>query len=145
MELSKHLQEEMQRRGIPLAVVESVLAAPAQKLPEHGDVVCYQSKVEINRKPYLARVMVNEKTAKVVMVYRTSKINKVPEKMKVTYDPQVDVLRILFRHAPVEESDEDKPGVILDYDKDGNVVGVQVLNASQRVENPRGMDYAVTA
>ncbi len=76
MELSKHLQEEMQRRGIPLAVVESVLAAPAQKLPEHGDVVCYQSKVEINRKPYLARVMVNEKTAKVVMVYRTSKINK---------------------------------------------------------------------
>jgi uncharacterized protein YuzE len=65
--------------------------------------------------------------------------------MKVTYDPQVDVLRILFRQAPVEESDEDKPGVILDYDKDGNVVGVQVLNASQRVENPRGMDYTVTA
>jgi hypothetical protein len=66
MELSKHVQEEMQRRGIPLAVVESVLAAPAQKLPEHGDVVCYQSKVEINRKPYLTRVM----------VYRTSKIYK---------------------------------------------------------------------
>jgi uncharacterized protein YuzE len=65
--------------------------------------------------------------------------------MKVTYDPEVDVLRILFRDAPVEESDEDKPGVILDYDKDGNVVGVEVLNASQRVENPRGMDYAVTA
>jgi uncharacterized protein YuzE len=65
--------------------------------------------------------------------------------MKVTYDPDVDVLRILFRDAPVEESDEDKPGVILDYDKDGNVVGMEVLNASQRVENPRGVDYAVTA
>ena len=65
--------------------------------------------------------------------------------MKVTYDPEVDVLRILFRDAPVEESDEDKPGVILDYDKDGNVVGMEVLNASQRVENPRGVDYAVTA
>jgi uncharacterized protein YuzE len=67
------------------------------------------------------------------------------ENMKVTYDPEVDVLRILFRDAPVEESDEDKPGIILDYDKDGNVVGVEVLNASQRVENPRGVDYAVTA
>jgi uncharacterized protein YuzE len=67
------------------------------------------------------------------------------ENMKVTYDPEVDVLRILFRDAPVEESDEDKPGVILDYDKDGNVVGVEVLNASQRVENPRGVDYMVTA
>ncbi|HEY2143576.1 MAG TPA: DUF2283 domain-containing protein [Candidatus Udaeobacter sp.] len=29
--------------------------------------------------------------------------------MKVTYDPEVDVLRILFRNAPIEESDEDKP------------------------------------
>ena len=37
-----------------------------------------------------------------------------------------------------------KPGVVLDYDKDGNVVGIEVLNASQRIENPRGVDYAVT-
>lgn len=64
--------------------------------------------------------------------------------MKVTYDPEVDVLRILFRDTPVEESDEDKPGVILDYDRDGNVVGLEVLNASLRVENPRGVEYAVT-
>ncbi len=77
-ELSKHVQEEMARRGIPLAVIESVLAAPAQKVPEHGNVVCYQSKVEINQKLYLVRVMVNETAApaKVVTVYRTSKINK---------------------------------------------------------------------
>ena len=65
--------------------------------------------------------------------------------MKVTYDPDVDVLRILFRNASIEESDEDKPGVILDYDKEGNVVGLEVLNASQRIENPRALDYAVTA
>jgi len=65
--------------------------------------------------------------------------------MKVTYDPEVDVLRILLRDVPIEESDEDKPGVILDYDKDGNVVGLEVLNASQRVENPRGVDYTVAA
>ena len=65
--------------------------------------------------------------------------------MKVTYDPEVDVLRILFRDAPIEESDEDKPGVILDYDKEGNVVGLEVLNASQRIENPRALDYTVTA
>lgn len=64
--------------------------------------------------------------------------------MKVTYDPEVDVLRILLRDVAVEESDEDKPGVILDYDRDGNIVGIEVLNASQRVENPRGVDYAVT-
>lgn len=32
--------------------------------------------------------------------------------MKISYDPEVDVLRILFRDVPIEESDEDKPGVI---------------------------------
>jgi hypothetical protein len=30
--------------------------------------------------------------------------------VKVTYDPEVDVLRILLSDAPIEESDEDKPG-----------------------------------
>ncbi|MGH8534306.1 MAG: DUF2283 domain-containing protein [Gammaproteobacteria bacterium] len=64
--------------------------------------------------------------------------------MKVIYNPEVDVLRILFRDGAIEESDEDKPGVILDYDKEGNIVGLEVLNASQRVENPKAVEYAVT-
>lgn len=64
--------------------------------------------------------------------------------MKVTYDAQVDVLRILLSDAPIEESDEDKPGVILDYDKAGNVVGLEILEASKRMTNPRSVEYAVT-
>ena len=63
--------------------------------------------------------------------------------MKVTYDLEVDVLRILFSNAPIEESDEDKPGIITDYDKDGNVVGMEILDASKRIDNPRAVDYAV--
>lgn len=64
--------------------------------------------------------------------------------MKVTYDAEVDVLRIVFAATPIEESDEDKPGVIIDYDKDGNVVGMEILDASKRIENPLAVDYAVT-
>ena len=37
--------------------------------------------------------------------------------MKVTYDAEVDALRIVFNDAPIEESDEEKPGLILDYDR----------------------------
>ncbi|MCX8092353.1 MAG: DUF4258 domain-containing protein [Verrucomicrobiae bacterium] len=76
--MSAQVREEMQRRGIPLGVVRAVLAAPGQKIPEHDPVVCYQSVVEINRKPYLVRVMVNETVTppKVVTVYRASKIRK---------------------------------------------------------------------
>jgi uncharacterized protein YuzE len=65
--------------------------------------------------------------------------------MKVTYDSQVDALQIVLRDLPIEESDEHSPGVIMDYDAEGNVVGLEVLNASQRVENPRGVDYVITA
>jgi uncharacterized protein YuzE len=63
--------------------------------------------------------------------------------MKITYDPEVDVIRIVFSNAPIEESDEEKPGVILDFDKDGNVVGMEILDASRRMENPRTVEYAV--
>ncbi len=65
--------------------------------------------------------------------------------MKVTYDPEVDVLRIILSDMPIAESDEEKPGLILDYDKDGNVVGLEVLDASERVQNPRSVEYAVTS
>lgn len=63
--------------------------------------------------------------------------------MKVAYDPEVDVLRIWFSSAAIEESDEDKPGVILDYDKDGNVVGLEILDAAKRMENPRAVEFVL--
>jgi uncharacterized protein YuzE len=64
--------------------------------------------------------------------------------MKVRYDPEVDVLSIVLSDAPVEESDEDKPGVILDYDIHGNVVGLEILDASKRMGNPMSVEYAIT-
>jgi uncharacterized protein YuzE len=63
--------------------------------------------------------------------------------MKIIYDSEVDVLRLLFSNAPIEESDGDKPGVIIDYDKDGNVVGMEILDASKQMDIPRAVDYAV--
>ena len=64
--------------------------------------------------------------------------------MKVKYDPEVDVLSIVLSDALVEESDEGKPGVILDYDKNGNIVAMEILDASKRVENPRSVEFAVS-
>jgi uncharacterized protein YuzE len=63
------------------------------------------------------------------------------EGMKVRYDAETDTLTLLLRSSPVHESDEDKPGVILDYDKDGNVVGIEILDASKRVEDPQRIEY----
>ncbi|MGA2035808.1 MAG: DUF2283 domain-containing protein [Thermoguttaceae bacterium] len=63
--------------------------------------------------------------------------------MKAIYDPRTDTLSIELKSGPVAESDEDKPGVILDYDKDGNLLGIEVLDASKRVAETRTMQFQV--
>ena len=50
--------------------------------------------------------------------------------MKVLYDPHTDTLNVILKdNVPVHESDEDKPGVILDYDKEGNLISLEILDA----------------
>lgn len=75
---SKHVLEELDERKIARELVEQVLQSPQQKVPEVENVTCYQSRVDMGGKEYLLRVMVNETVnpAKVVTVYRTSKVTK---------------------------------------------------------------------
>ena len=62
--------------------------------------------------------------------------------MKVRYDRKSDTLSLVLRdNVTVVESDEDKPGVILDYDKDGNLVSLEILDASRRVTDARKVDF----
>lgn len=65
--------------------------------------------------------------------------------MKVRYDEREDILKIEFSDKPIKESDEDKSGIILDYDNEGNVVGMEILDASIRVSNPRLIEYGVSS
>jgi len=63
--------------------------------------------------------------------------------MKVIYDHETDTLAVIFSDGPVAESDEDKPGVILDYDVSGNLVSLEILDASSRVSIPTRIEYQV--
>jgi uncharacterized protein YuzE len=63
--------------------------------------------------------------------------------MKVIYDRETDTLTVIFAQTPVAESDEDKPGVILDYDACGNLVSLEILDASRRVTLPTSIEYQV--
>jgi uncharacterized protein YuzE len=63
--------------------------------------------------------------------------------MRVIYDSKTDTLTIILSDAPVTESDEDKPGIILDYDASGNLVSLEVLDASRRVGLPTQIEYQV--
>jgi len=61
--------------------------------------------------------------------------------MKVKYDKSVDILYLLFSDEKIFESDEGKKGIILDYAKDGKIVGIEVLNASQQMNSPVKVEY----
>jgi len=63
--------------------------------------------------------------------------------MKVRYDKEVDVLYISFSKNKIKESDEGKPGIIIDYDKNGSIVGIEILDASHKMPNPRKVEYEV--
>lgn len=63
--------------------------------------------------------------------------------MRAVYDTKTDTLTLMFRAGPMAESDEEKPGVILDYDDKGNLVSVEILDASTRVDEARTMQFQV--
>jgi YD repeat-containing protein len=65
--------------------------------------------------------------------------------VKATYDARTDTLSIVLKaDALVAESDEDKPGVILDYDEQGNLVSLEILDASKRVGETRRFEFEIT-
>lgn len=51
------------------------------------------------------------------------------------YDPNVDELKIYWSQAEIKKSNSVSPGIILDYDTEGNVIGIEISNASQTIKN----------
>ena len=61
--------------------------------------------------------------------------------MRVIFDAETDTLSIVLRDAKIAESDEVREGVIVDYGKDGKVVSIEILDASEQVSEPQGILY----
>ncbi len=65
--------------------------------------------------------------------------------MKVNYDRQTDTLSVILREGvPVAVSDDERPGVILDFDEEGNLVSLEILDASTRVTDARRVEYELS-
>ena len=56
--------------------------------------------------------------------------------MKIEYDPSVDALYVRLNENKIIESEQVQPGVILDFDESGKVVGVEILSASSYEKKP---------
>ena len=57
--------------------------------------------------------------------------------MKIEYDEQADAMYITLRAGTVAESDEVRPGVVLDFDSNDGVLGIELIDVSDRTDNPR--------
>ena len=54
--------------------------------------------------------------------------------MKLDYYPDTDSLYIDFSSRPSVDSQEVSPGVVLDYDADGTLVGIDIDHASKKLD-----------
>ena len=52
--------------------------------------------------------------------------------MKLSIDKDADALYLRLDDSPIVESEEVAPGVVLDYNEDEQVVGIEMLNLSKR-------------
>jgi uncharacterized protein YuzE len=53
--------------------------------------------------------------------------------MKLEYDPEVDAAYLTLAESPVTDSEEVKPGIVLDYDANQRVVGIEILNLRRQL------------
>jgi uncharacterized protein YuzE len=63
--------------------------------------------------------------------------------MKVVYDPDKDIVQIAFKEATIEETAQIAPGLVLDYDEDGHVIGLEIKKASTKMDTPYAISYCI--
>ena len=59
--------------------------------------------------------------------------------MRTSYDPEADAMLVWFGLEGVTSADTEEvaPGIMLDFDSDGRVIGIEVLNVSERMARPK--------
>ena len=61
--------------------------------------------------------------------------------MKIIYDQETDTMTVIFKESTVDESDEAKRGIIIDYDNMGDIVSIEIMDAKKRISQPTQVIY----
>ena len=65
--------------------------------------------------------------------------------MKIEYDPKADAMYIRMRAGKAVESDEVRPGLVIDFDEEGKVLGIEMLEVSLRTDNPNELSLSLVS
>jgi uncharacterized protein YuzE len=63
--------------------------------------------------------------------------------MKIEYDPKADAMYIRLKSGAIAESDEIRPGLVIDFDADGKLLGIEMLDVSLLTDNPRELSLSL--
>ena len=64
--------------------------------------------------------------------------------MHVTYNSERDTLRILLCDTPIQTSETRHPGLVVDYDHNRRIVGLEIADASKHLSRPIHVVFAET-
>ena len=141
---TNHALMEASRRGIAMQDVDLVLLLPGQILAVRPGRQVWQSVLTSG---YLLRVFVDYRPPAVRncdgVPHQQSREVLEHRAMKVLFDPETDTLSVVITEGIPVESEEPKPGIILDYDASGTLVSLEILDASKRMPIPQSVDVEV--
>lgn len=67
------------------------------------------------------------------------------DSMRLRYDPTADAIYFRLDESPIEASEQVQPGVILDFNRDNQLVGIEILDVKRRVPEAdlKNVDFEV--
>jgi len=59
--------------------------------------------------------------------------------MRMRVDHAADAVYLNLTDRPIKDSEEVADGIVVDYDEEGRIVGIEILDASKRIEDPTAL------
>ncbi len=59
--------------------------------------------------------------------------------MRMRVDHAADAVYLSLTDRPIKDSEEVADGIVVDYDEEGRIVGIEILDASERTEDPTAL------
>ena len=132
-----HARAMLRERGIDRGWVERVVQTPEWTEPDPGDPTVTRAFGLRSTAAGLSGLSIRRRHGPAY--YHRLLRPHAPQRstrraiMKVRFDQEADALYIRLDDAKVVESEEVKPGLVLDFDADGRVVGFELLNAGRQL------------
>jgi uncharacterized protein YuzE len=135
--LSTHAQHSAAERKIAEEWIAQVVRNPVTREPDPTRPGATRAfgPIAAFGKSYAARCVLRSgnRISGGYGILRSPRDEKEAKSMRVRMDEGADALYIRFEESPIVESEEVSPGVILDFDENGRVVGLEMLNVRQRL------------